>query len=173
MRAGDEAYRRGDHSEAEKHSKAQLEFEVNMASNRSLDNLAMLYQDQGKYAEAEPLHVRAGDPGKCPWPEAPRLGGEPEKLRRAPPEDGTRRRGREDGRPCSGDPEAEITACACSTCDMDAAVVVVYSVCHPPLIIDIAPSWRPSMTANSHYSRYIAVRYHSLIHHLLPRREGG
>ena len=29
-----------------------------MGSNRSLDNLAMLYQAQGKYAEAEPLYVR-------------------------------------------------------------------------------------------------------------------
>ncbi len=58
MRAGDEAYGRGDHAEAERHWKAQLEFEVNMGSNRSLDNLAMLYQAQGKYAEAEPLYVR-------------------------------------------------------------------------------------------------------------------
>ncbi len=52
MRAGDEAYRRGDYGEAERHWKAQLEFEVNMGSNRSLDNLAMLYQAQGKHAEA-------------------------------------------------------------------------------------------------------------------------
>lgn len=59
MRAGDEAYRRGDHGEAERHWKAQLEFEVNMGSNRSLDNLAMLYQTQGKYAEAEPLYERS------------------------------------------------------------------------------------------------------------------
>ena len=59
MRAGDEAYRRGDHGEAERHWKTQLEFEVNMGSNRSLDNLAMLYQAQGKYAKAVPLYERS------------------------------------------------------------------------------------------------------------------
>jgi tetratricopeptide (TPR) repeat protein len=59
MRAGDEAYRRGDYGEAEKAWKAQLEFEVNMGSNRSVDNLAILYQAQGKYDEAEPLYERS------------------------------------------------------------------------------------------------------------------
>ncbi len=59
MRAGDEAYQRGDHGEAETHWKAPLEFEVNLGSTRSLDNLAMLYQAQGRYAEAAPLHARA------------------------------------------------------------------------------------------------------------------
>ena len=58
-RAGDEAYRRGNHGEAERHWKAQLEFEVNMGMTGSLDNLAMLYQAQGKYAEAEPLYERS------------------------------------------------------------------------------------------------------------------
>jgi tetratricopeptide (TPR) repeat protein len=58
MRAGDEAFERGDHDEAERHWNAQLEFEVSMGSNRSLDNLAMLYQTQGRYAEAELLHLR-------------------------------------------------------------------------------------------------------------------
>jgi tetratricopeptide (TPR) repeat protein len=59
MRASDEAYGRGDHGEAERHWNAHLEFEVNMGSNRSLDNLAMLYQAQGKFAEAEPLYERS------------------------------------------------------------------------------------------------------------------
>jgi len=59
MRAGDEAYRLGDHSEAERHWKAKLDFEMNMGLNRSLENLAMLYQAQGKYTEAQPLFERS------------------------------------------------------------------------------------------------------------------
>ena len=59
MRAGDEAYERGGHAEAERHWKAELEFEVNMGSTRSLDKLAMLYQAQGRYGEAEPLLERS------------------------------------------------------------------------------------------------------------------
>jgi tetratricopeptide (TPR) repeat protein len=59
MRAGDEAYGRGDYGEAERHWKAQLEFEVNMGSNRSLNNLARLYEAQGRYAEAETIYERS------------------------------------------------------------------------------------------------------------------
>ena len=58
MRVGDEAYRRGDYGEAEKAWKAGIQFEANIGVTGSLDNLAMLYQAQGKYAEAEPLYER-------------------------------------------------------------------------------------------------------------------
>ena len=59
MRAGDEAHRRGDYGEAEKAWNAGLEFETDMGVTRSLDSLARLYHEQGRYADAEPLYGRA------------------------------------------------------------------------------------------------------------------
>ena len=84
--AGAEAYQQGNYAEAEKSWLAALKEaqEFRPADPRlatSLDNLAALYNAQGKYAEAEPLHKRAlaifekalgpehpyrsGDPGAC------------------------------------------------------------------------------------------------------------
>ena len=64
MDAGDKAYQQGNYPEAEK----QLETAVKEAEGFgpqdprlavSLNNLAKLYHDQGKYAEAEPFHKRS------------------------------------------------------------------------------------------------------------------
>ncbi len=64
MAAGAEAYRQNDYAEA----KRQLSFALGIASlfrpqdprlALSLDSLALLYKNQGKYAEVEPLYQRA------------------------------------------------------------------------------------------------------------------
>ena len=62
--AGDEAYQRGDYAEAEKSWLAALKEAQNFRPEdprlgASLNDLAMLYATQGKYAEAEPLYNRA------------------------------------------------------------------------------------------------------------------
>jgi len=61
---GAEAYLRGDYAEAEVKSAAALELAETFESDdprlaTSLGNLATLYQAQGRYAEAGPLHERA------------------------------------------------------------------------------------------------------------------
>ncbi len=62
--AGQEAYQRGDYAEAEKQLTAAVKEAEEFARPdprlaRSLNNLALLYQAQGRHAEAEPLHKRA------------------------------------------------------------------------------------------------------------------
>ena len=62
--AGMEAYQQGRYGEAEKSWLAALEEAENFGPDdqrlaTSLNNLAALYQVQGKYAEAEPLYKRA------------------------------------------------------------------------------------------------------------------
>ncbi len=64
MRAGTQAYRKGTYSQAESHWKAGLDKakEAGPEDPRlatSLNNLALLYQARGKYAEAEPLQRRS------------------------------------------------------------------------------------------------------------------
>ena len=60
--AAQQAYRQADYAEAEKQSEAALKEaeafdDVRLAT--SLNNLALLYKAQGRYAEAEPLYQRA------------------------------------------------------------------------------------------------------------------
>ena len=62
--AGIEAYERGNYAEAEKQWLASLKEAETIGPEDprlafSLNNLANLYNDQGKYAEAEPLYQRA------------------------------------------------------------------------------------------------------------------
>ncbi len=62
--AGMEAYQQGRYAEAEKRWLAALEEAENFGPDdqrlaTSLNNLALLYQAQGKYAEAEPLYQRS------------------------------------------------------------------------------------------------------------------
>ena len=64
MAAGVAAYQQGRHTEAEKRLEAALEVaeefgEGDPRLTTSLNNLAVVYRAQGKYAEAEPLHKRA------------------------------------------------------------------------------------------------------------------
>ncbi len=64
MRAGSEAYQRGDHGEAEKQLKTGLEEAMAFGPEdplvaTSLNNLALVYEAQGQHAEAEPLLKRA------------------------------------------------------------------------------------------------------------------
>lgn len=59
-----EAYRRGNYVEAQKQwatavTEAERFEPEDLRLATSLNNLAGLYQAQGKYAEAEPLHLRA------------------------------------------------------------------------------------------------------------------
>ena len=60
--AAQQAYQQADYAEAEKQSEAALKEaeafdDVRLAT--SLNNLALLYKAQGRYAEAEPLYQRA------------------------------------------------------------------------------------------------------------------
>ncbi|MCH7778027.1 MAG: tetratricopeptide repeat protein [Gemmatimonadetes bacterium] len=60
--AAQQAYQQADYAEAEKQSEAALKEaeafdDVRLAT--SLNNLALLYEAQGRYAEAEPLYQRA------------------------------------------------------------------------------------------------------------------
>ena len=62
--AGEQAYQQADYAEAEKQFEAALKEagafgpdDVRLAT--SLDNLALLYDAQGRYAKAEPLYQRA------------------------------------------------------------------------------------------------------------------
>ena len=64
MLAGNEAYRQGDYQGAEKQWTAGLRIAEQLGPDdhrlgTSLNNLAALYQAQGKYAEAEPLYKRS------------------------------------------------------------------------------------------------------------------
>lgn len=64
MEAGEQAYGQGRYAEAEKALRAALNEAERFGPQdprlaRSLSNLAALYNVQGKYAEAEPLHRRA------------------------------------------------------------------------------------------------------------------
>ena len=64
MRAGIQAYQKGNYPQAERHWKAGLEEAKEFGSEdprlaTSLNNLALLYKIQGKYAEAEPLYQRS------------------------------------------------------------------------------------------------------------------
>ena len=73
--AAQQAYRQADCAEAEKQSEAALKEaeafdDVRLATN--LNNLALLYEAQGRYAEAEPLYQRSlAIRGKAPGPEPP------------------------------------------------------------------------------------------------------
>ncbi len=62
--AGIEAYQRGDYAEAEKQWSAALKEAEGFGPQdprlaTSLNNLAIIYNEQGRYAEAEPLYKRA------------------------------------------------------------------------------------------------------------------
>ncbi len=62
--AGDKAYQQGDYPEAEKQWAAAVKEAEGFGPQdprlaTTLNNLALLYDAQGKYAEAEPLHKRA------------------------------------------------------------------------------------------------------------------
>ena len=62
--AGKVAYEQGDYAEAERHFAAALKIAEAFGANdprlgTTLNNLAELYQDQGRYGEAEPLYKRA------------------------------------------------------------------------------------------------------------------
>jgi tetratricopeptide (TPR) repeat protein/CHAT domain-containing protein len=62
--AGEAAYQRGDYAEAEQHFAAALEIAEEFGADdprvaTSLNNQAVLYQTQGRYADAEPLFRRA------------------------------------------------------------------------------------------------------------------
>jgi tetratricopeptide (TPR) repeat protein len=64
MLAGNTAYRQGKYKEAEKLWKAGLEAAESFGTQdpryaTSLNNLALLYQTQGRYADAEPFHKHA------------------------------------------------------------------------------------------------------------------
>ncbi len=64
MAAGDKAYQQGNHPEAEKQLVAALKEAEGFGPQdprlaTTLNNLALLYDDQGKYAEAEPLYQRS------------------------------------------------------------------------------------------------------------------
>ncbi len=64
IQAGKAAYEQGNYSEAEKQFLAALQEVENFGPEdtrlaTSLNNLALLYHDEGKYAEAEPLYQRA------------------------------------------------------------------------------------------------------------------
>ncbi len=62
--SGEEAYRQGRYAEAEQHLTAALKEAEDFGPEDprlalSLNNLAVLYKTQGKYAQAEPLYKRA------------------------------------------------------------------------------------------------------------------
>ena len=64
MKAANEAYQQGNYAEAEKQWSAALQEAVKFGPEdprlaTSLNNLALLYNDQEKYAEAEPLYQRS------------------------------------------------------------------------------------------------------------------
>jgi len=64
MSAGLAAYQQGDYAAAEDHWTAALKIAEGFGAGdprvaTSLNNLGALYQDQGRYAEAEPLHQRS------------------------------------------------------------------------------------------------------------------
>jgi len=64
MDAAEEAYRQGHYGDAEKSIKAALKEAErfgpqDLRLGTTLNNLAELYRDQGKYAEAEPLYKRS------------------------------------------------------------------------------------------------------------------
>jgi tetratricopeptide (TPR) repeat protein len=62
--AGQKAFQEGDYAESEKELEAALRKAEEFGSedprlSKSLNNLALLYKVQGKYAEAEPLYKRS------------------------------------------------------------------------------------------------------------------
>ncbi len=64
MAAGDKAYQQGDYAEAERQLGAALKEAEGFGPQdprlaTSLNNLAVLYEARGRYAEAEPLYKRA------------------------------------------------------------------------------------------------------------------
>ena len=64
MRAGDTAYQQGNYTEAVKQTKAALSLAEAFGPDdprlaTTLNNLALLYDAQGRYTEAEPLYKRA------------------------------------------------------------------------------------------------------------------
>ncbi len=64
MRAGEAAYHQGNYPEAVKQTKAALSAAEAFGPNdprlaTTLNNLALFYNTQGRYAEAEPLYKRA------------------------------------------------------------------------------------------------------------------
>ncbi len=64
MEAGAEAFQQGDHAEAERQLAVAVEHAEEFGADDprlalSLNNLAVVYRSQGRYAEAEPLHERA------------------------------------------------------------------------------------------------------------------
>ena len=100
MRAGGAVYRRSNYTEAEKQWKAGLDAAEAFGTQDprfaiSLNNLALLYDAQGRYAEAEPLYKRAlAVDAKGAGTGPSRLGHGPQQPRRAVPSPGQVRRGR-------------------------------------------------------------------------------